>query len=100
EAARDSADKSQPARACRALLRARWEGKAVEVPSSFPRPPSSHTDWIAFDEHAPPTAVARLRERCDARVGSLAKFPASLGALAKIGAAIGDQPGADPWRVE
>ena len=100
DANRDDGDTNVPLRACRALLRGRWEGRAGEVPSSFQRPPGSVADWVTLDPHAQQTPLARLRELCDERAGSVSTFPTSLGKLAKIASTIGDQPNADPWRVE
>ena len=100
DAARDEGDTGVPLRACRALLRDRWEGRAAEVTSSFSRPPGSAADWVTIDQRAPQTPLHRLRELCNERAGSTSTFPVSLGKLAKIAATIGEQPGADPWRVE
>ena len=96
---RDDAQLAVPVRACGAFVRTLWEGKAASIPASFSRPPAVG-DWVVVDKDDAVTPLARLRDLCDRRVGAVATFPTDIAKVGQVASALGEAPGADPWRIE
>ncbi|MEW6430945.1 MAG: hypothetical protein AB1730_05495 [Myxococcota bacterium] len=78
---------------CQRVARLLWSGAAVSLPESPAEP-------VHVDDEATATTVAQLREACDARLGVGGRFEEGLGALAAIGAALGETPTSSPWRLD
>jgi AAA ATPase domain len=98
-AASSPSSPSAPLRVCSALARLLWEGKPASIAGAFPRPPSVD-EMVATDKDLPATAMARLREHCDARRGDVTGFPNDLSTLATFARRFGEGTDGTPFRVD
>ena len=96
---RDDSKLPARVRACGALTRALWDGKAATIPGSFPRPPAVG-DWVEVEAGDQVTPMGHLRDLCNERIGALATFVADIGRVGRVADALGESPGTDPWRLE
>lgn len=83
---------------CRDYVRLAWEGRHVTADRPLSHLPQA--DELVADADKGDTAVARLRELCDARAGSRGAFPADLRSLAELARGLGEAPELAPWRVD
>ncbi len=90
---------SPTAQVCSQFARLLWEGRAASIAQTFPRPPSLD-DMVVTDDHVPPTSMMRLRSLCDERRGDPRTFPEDIRRIATLARAFGEDPAAQPFRME
>ncbi len=84
---------------CQRVTSLLWSGATITIGDAFSHPPTL-VEMVRVDASESDTAVAKLRDACDARQGTGPGFEQSLVALGAVAKGMGETVTASPWRLD